>query len=243
MTDNIYIVIPCFNEAVRFQPDQASILIDAGISLVMVDDGSTDKTWEVLSALQNAHPGAVQCLSMAGNVGKAEAVRQGLEFAVQKGATIVGYLDADFATPATEMQKMVDVIEQDKAIQVLLGSRWLHLGANIQRKMMRHYAGRIFATFASLVLDLKVYDTQCGAKLFRVSENFTASIDAPFISRWAFDVELIGRLRQGLPVTAFREEPLQEWIDVQGSKLTLLEMIQATLYLAVIWRALRSRQS
>jgi len=66
------------------------------------------------------------------------------------------------------------------------------------------------------------------------------ALQAPFVSPWAFDVELIGRLRQQLPESAFLEVPLNRWIDVVGSKISLIDMIQATLSLFVIRRALKA---
>jgi dolichyl-phosphate beta-glucosyltransferase len=78
---------------------------------------------------------------------------------------------------------------------------------------------------ASLVLRLTVYDTQCGAKFFRATPTLAAAIADPFLSRWIFDVELLGRLLTGsastppLQVNQVVEEPLLSWRDVPGSKL------------------------
>ena len=116
----------------------------------------------------------------------------------------------------------------------MLGARWLHLGAEIERSALRHYGGRLFATLASLLLDLKVYDTQCGAKLFRVSEPLSQALEQSFSSTWAFDVELIGRLRRDFDQVQFMEVPLKRWTDVAGSKITFVEMIHATHSLLAI---------
>ena len=88
------------------------------------------------------------------------------------------------------------------------------------------------------MLRLAVYDTQCGAKLFRVAPAFRAALAAPFRSRWAFDVELLARMdlasrsAGGPPVGDLLVElPLQEWLHVGGSKLKPTAMVQATLEL------------
>jgi dolichyl-phosphate beta-glucosyltransferase len=78
---------------------------------------------------------------------------------------------------------------------------------------------------ASAVLRLSVYDTQCGAKLFRATPALEAAVAEPFLSRWIFDVELLGRLMTGaagapaLTEEQVVEEPLLSWRDVPGSKL------------------------
>ena len=117
------------------------------------------------------------------------------------------------------------------------------LGRTIERRAARHYLGRVFATFASLALRLRVYDTQCGAKLFRVTPGVVDALSRPFRSSWVFDVELIGRLLRTsaapLPETAFEEVPLLEWHDVSGSKLGALEMARAAADLAVVAAELR----
>lgn len=214
------------------------LLEHSDIGLLLVNDGSADNTAEVLDKIAAEHPERIRVLHLEENVGKAEAVRAGLMMLNEQGAMITGFLDADFATPAEEMLRMVALFQQHENVDVLLGSRWLHLGADIERKALRHYGGRLFATLASQALQMKVYDTQCGAKLFRGGEALRRTLQTSFASSWAFDVELIGRLRKQLPESAFLEVPLNRWVDVHGSKITLLDMVSATLSLFAIRRAL-----
>lgn len=244
----VVIVVPCFNEAERFNVEQAeTLLTQPDIQLVLVDDGSTDGTWALLQRFAENQNDSVEpegtekvlTLRLPDNRGKAEAVRQGMVLALEQNADITGYLDADFATPATEMLRLVNIAMGSDTTKVLLGARWLHLGANIERSLWRHYAGRVFATLASMVLDLKVYDTQCGAKVFRASAELEQCLKDEFISKWAFDVELIGRLRYFYEVSDFIEVPLGNWVDVAGSKLSFAEMLQATLALWQIYRELK----
>jgi dolichyl-phosphate beta-glucosyltransferase len=238
--------VPCFNEAARLDSASFKLLADMpNLHLLLVDDGSTDGTGDRLLTLQQDSPLAISVQPLANNLGKAEAVRRGMLQAMASGADIVGYLDADFATPASEMLTLVAKIESDDNIAALLGSRWLHLGADIKRSAFRHYAGRVFATLAANMLALPVYDTQCGAKLFRVSRLLKAALEMPFASNWAFDVELIGRLRygfgahKGLPLAAFYEQPLATWSDVDGSKLRPLQIVRTLFEMLIIRRRIQ----
>lgn len=235
------VVIPCYNEAGRFDTAQVDELIEADLGVILVDDGSTDRTPKIIEEVCARHKGKVESLHMIRNVGKAEAVRRGMNHAHALGAEVTGYLDGDFATPASEMVRLVELLESDSSIKVLLGSRWLHLGSRIKRSNLRHYCGRVFATFASMTLKMPVYDTQCGAKLFRITETLLRAIDDPFDSTWAFDVELLARLEDGMggapyDMDDFVEVPLEVWSDVPGSKINLVGMIRATLELFPIWR-------
>jgi hypothetical protein len=139
---------------------------------------------------------------------------------------------------------------------VAIGARVGMLGYNIERSAVRHYLGRVFATAASVILQARIYDTQCGAKLFRANAALSEALAVPFLSRWAFDVELLGRLLigtpdvPGLPLDAIVEVPLPVWHDVQGSKLrlggmtrTLADLARVANDLSARRRAMRKREN
>lgn len=234
----IAIVIPCYNEASRLDLEMVSRLFqDPRVRVILVDDGSTDETRSLIDAYTAAQP-AAEALVLERNGGKAEAVRRGMLRAIDGGAEILGYLDADMATPPQEMLRLLRNLEdQDKL--VVLGARVRLLGHAILRTGFRHYLGRLFATVASLALGLPVYDTQCGAKIFRNVPALRRSIEQPFGSRWAFDVELLARLTEDpverLTEKDFLEVPLWTWTDRAGSKLTFSAMVKAALDLVGIY--------
>lgn len=115
----------------------------------------------------------------------------------------------------------------------MIGARVKLLSCHIERNAVRHYLGRVFATFASMTLELPIYDTQCGAKLFRMTPMLDPVLEKPFLSRWIFDVELIARMVQAQPRSGKRvqdclyEFPLQCWRDVPGSKLKSGDFLRA----------------
>jgi len=242
------LVVPCYNEEQRLDgPEFLSLLDGDDIDLLFVDDGSNDRTLACLQALAAQQVDRVFVHALTRNRGKAEAVREGMRWAMARHAAFVGYIDADLATPVSEILRLVRVMHDSDA-DAILGSRIALLGSHIERKMARHYLGRVFATAASLMLRNDIYDTQCGAKVFRSTPALRAALDEPFLSRWAFDVELLGRLLTGTahvpPIagSAIREEPLLVWHDVPGSKLPPTQMARTVTDLLRIERDLARRR-
>lgn len=242
------VVVPCHNEADRLDLSLLAELARAVDALVLVDDGSTDRTAEVLHDFAAASDVTCHVLQIERNAGKAEAVRAGLRRAIELDASVVGYLDADMATPPSELPRLLAAL--DDAHDVVLGSRVRMLGHDIERKTTRHYLGRVYATFASTALGLDVYDTQCGAKVFRVGPALGSALGQPFDDRWAFDVELLARLVSPIdpavppiPRDRFVEVPLAHWSDVDGSALSFGAGLRATASLVGTARRLRQRRS
>lgn len=231
------VVVPCYNEAARLRPDLVRDLAAAcDAHVLLVDDGSTDGTAALLAELAAGDP-RVSVHTMPRNSGKAEAVRHGLLAAMADGARLVAFADADFATPPAEVARLVRRC-RDEQRPVVIGSRVDLLGHRIHRNELRHYTGRLFATITSIVLGFDVYDTQCGAKVFAVSPTLERALATPFLGRWSFDVELLGRLAVN-GTDGFLEVPLQEWHEVGGSKLGLGGSMRATFELLLVRRALR----
>lgn len=241
-------VVPCFDEAARIDVSAFLALLDesAPASLIFVDDGSRDQTLPVLRTIAELRPTQAEVIALPTNQGKAEAVRQGLLSALASGAEMAGYIDADLATPPKELCRLA-ALARTGAYDILMGSRVQLLGHAIERRHGRHYLGRVFATCASLSLGLPVYDTQCGAKLFRHTPALAWALATPFTSRWVFDVELLARLvRPGPGVAAIameriREEPLLSWTDIPGSKLRPAAVLRSGLDLLRLGLKLRRR--
>lgn len=244
----VVLVIPCFNEEHRLDRDEVLRLAQhEGVSLLLVDDGSRDRTRAVLDELAARAPSSISVLALAKNSGKSEAVRTGLCAAAATGAPWVGFADADLATPVDEIVRLAGIAQAGKA-DVVLGSRVAMAGTHIERKAVRHYLGRVFSTAAALTLEARFYDTQCGAKFFRNTALLRGALEERFHSRWIFDVELLARLLggvgdlDGLPVEAFKEVPLQKWTDVPGSRLRAKDLVKVGSELFVIWQGARERR-
>lgn len=236
--DRMALVIPAWNEARRLD-DAAFLAFVASqevVDLHFVDDGSHDETPVRLAALASAAPGRITVQRLDPNRGKAEAVRAGLVAALAGGYSLVGYLDADLAAPLDTALLLRDELVRHPEVAMVLGSRVKLLGWRIRRSERRHYLGRLFATCASITLALPVYDTQCGAKAMRGGAALGTVLQAPFLSRWLFDVELIARMRDALGEASLRELPLPRWEDPGGSSVGFSDFLRAPLELFRIWR-------
>lgn len=250
MMSHVTFVVPCFNEAARLPVAELKqyAQTDSQHRFLFVDDGSTDATWETLESLAESNSESFTLLRLPHNMGKAEAVRQGILKAVEDSPDYVGYWDADLATPLAAIPEFCRLLRERADIDMVIGSRVRLLGRDIDRRPMRHYLGRCFATAASCVLKLPVYDTQCGAKLFRVRPELVAMFQQPFATSWIFDVELLARYLQCLSPTDRRhvrtricELPLVRWSDVDGSKLRARHYLRAVIDLMTVSWQYRAR--
>lgn len=232
---HVLIVVPCYNEALRLQVDAFTLLPNFGhrIQFLFVNDGSKDDTLAVIQGMSRQESDRFLVLDLPQNSGKAEAVRQGFLEGFKWKPDHIGFWDADLATPLEEIPNFIELLEKNPTVDMVFGSRVKLLGRTIERHAYRHYFGRIFATAVSGVLELPIYDSQCGAKLFRNSEVLRSLFEKPFMSRWVFDVELLARylVRMRLagrdPRAGVYELPLSQWQDVKGSKVQLKDGIRA----------------
>ena len=247
------VVVPCYNEARRLNRGafERYAAGHAHLMFLFVNDGSSDGTAELLADMATRHPDRFAVLELGHNEGKGEAVRRGVLAALERSPALVGYWDADLATPLNDIGTFEQILGNHARCLMVLGSRVNLLGRNVRRHLLRHYVGRLFATGAAALLRLGVYDTQCGAKLFRASTIVRNCFEHPFLSRWVFDVEILARLRAGWNCATqgtFRgtiiEHPLMVWTDVRGSKIrpadfpgVTIDLVRMTLrYARVIAR-------
>ena len=174
-------------------------------------------------------------------------MRLGVLRACGQGVAYVGFWDADLATPLGAVLDFRRLLVERPELETVIGARVKLLGRNIERNARRHYVGRLAATAIALTLGLAVYDTQCGAKLFRATRELRESFEEPFVSRWLFDVEILARRiraadgRSADLTRTIYEYPLLEWVDVEGSKVRARDYLRAALDLVRIRRRYMSR--
>jgi len=230
--DSLSIVIPAYNEERRLPQTLRQVLdwLARGsfsfCELIVVDDGSRDKTPDVVEECAKAN-GCVRLERYPGNRGKGYAVRHGMLKA--KGDWIL-YSDADLSAPIEEVEKLCAAArEQDAAVAI--GSRALDRAlVEVHQPAMRELSGRFFNLVMRVVTGLPFRDTQCGFKLYRADaaqQIFSRQKQEGF----SFDVEDL-LIAQKLGVRAV-EVPVR-WANVEGTKVRLSQGMMSFLDLVRI---------
>jgi len=243
---SVVFVVPCFNEAERWNDNYwATMVKETDATYLFVDDGSSDDTWEIVSAFTSRN--RALSIYLPRNMGKAEAVRQGWQEILRthdsRRISALGFMDADGAFAVKDVARLLDLVNTpptDPSPEAWWSSRVALAGRNIQRNMWRHYVGRVVATYLSWGEPSIPYDTQSGLKLFECSTDFISVIRNPFVTRWLFEMEILIRFRQlvGRPMRVW-EMPLLSWFDVAGSKVTRRESTRVARELLLLKRTQR----
>ena len=239
----IAIVIPCYNEEHRLPTGEIATFLarHPDVFVWLIDAGSSDKTGDVIDNLAQKGPTQVSTIHLEHNVGKAEAVRQGMIGILPLcDAAWFGYWDADLAAPLEEIDHLLSCAEEQT--RLLMCSRAKRLGARAERRIWRRVLGKIMAGLISLMLKFPFYDTQCGAKLIH-HEAARDIFSDKFLSRWLFDVEIIARTIEKYPNDSIRsrilEVPVHHWKEIPGSKLMFKHMLISLVDLVRIYFKLR----
>jgi len=216
---SISIVIPAYNEERRLPAtlDKVLAYLDAkdypSSEVIVVDDGSSDGTAQVIGRYQSADP-RVRLVSNPGNRGKGYSVRHGMMEAEGEWRL---FSDADLSAPIEELDKLLAAAKEQGAA-VVIGSRALDRSLiNIHQSFFREVAGRIFNLSMRLLTGLPFHDTQCGFKLFEgraAHEIFRRQR----IDRFGFDAEALFIAR----ILGFRivEFPVR-WSHTEGTKVRM----------------------
>jgi len=233
---HLSVIVPAFNEAERITPTLRAISAwltaqSYPSEILVVDDGSTDATCAVVRALISELP-AISLIESTPNRGKGFAVRVGMLAA--RGAVRL-YMDADNATPISELPKLARELERGSDIAI--GSRRAQGGAQvIEQPWYRRAWSRVANHVVQAVLLDGIADTQCGFKLFtRTATEAIFSRTKTF--GWGFDLEVLVLARKlGFSIV----ERGVEWSDDRRSRIhPLRDAIRITGELLQVRRALR----
>ena len=215
---SLVLLVPAYNEEERIGPvlrryaEFFRARYSGRFEIVVVLNGCRDNTMGVVEAAAAAFP-EIRALEFANPIGKGGALIEGLKLAPT--ADIIGYVDADGATPP---EAFLDLVRQCRVVDCAIGSRWLP-ESEIQQvqSLKRRIFSRLFHMYVELLFGMRIKDTQCGAKAMR-REAVEAVHSRLCIADVAFDINLLYSIkRAGFTI---REVPTV-WRDQIGSKINL----------------------
>ena len=233
---SVLLLIPAYNEEGRIGPvlrDYAGYFqqqYKGKFQLVVVLNGCRDNTLGVVQQVAADFP-SVSWLEFKDPIGKGGALIEGLKLAPM--ADLIGYVDADGATPP---YAFLDLIKHIEGFDCVIGSRWLP-GAVLhqQQSGKRQFASRVFHIIVQILFWMNIRDTQCGAKVIR-REAIEKIHSKLRIADMAFDINLLYSLKKaGFKIL----ELPTEWTDKVGSKVVLgntsLVMLLSALRIRLVY--------
>ena len=232
MTPNLSIIIPAYNEEERI-PKTLNSYLDylkgkINFEILVIINGCTDNTLEVVKKIAQKNK-EIKYVDIGKVASKGIAVTEGFKLA---DSELIGFVDADLATPPNAFYDLVKNIWDYDAV---IASRWMkNSKINKSQPLTRIIAGRSFNILVNLLFNLKLKDTQCGAKLFKKTalKDILADIGK---TRWAFDVDVLYLLKRKNYKT--KEIPT-EWSEPGGSHVkikTVIEMFLSIVRLRLIY--------
>jgi glycosyltransferase involved in cell wall biosynthesis len=241
------VIIPAYNEEKRLSRTLASIrdyfaVTGAGaggfqlgeIEIIVVDDGSTDDTANVVESLAREMPG-LRLVRIHGNRGKGFSVKHGM---LEARGRITLFTDADLSSPIEESRKLFNAL--DAGNDVAIGSRALDRSLiAVRQSRFREIAGIIFNGFVRVFTGLPFHDTQCGFKAF-VRERTRTVFEQQRIERFGFDPEILFIARRhGLRSV---EVPVR-WAHDEGTKVHVFRdsLLMFSDLVVIRWNALAGR--
>jgi len=227
------LVIPAYNEEMRLGATLREYLghFDRDTEIVVVLNGCHDRTGDIAASFLDSNPN-LRIIDERGVKGKGGAVTMGFKRA---RGDIVAYVDADGATSAAEIERLMNQIGDADGV---IGSRWIDRGVIIRRQgPFRRLASRVFNAVVRIFFRLPYRDTQCGAKAFK-REALDAIDDELGTTNLAFDVDLLYLMhKRGFEL---KEVPTA-WEDKDGSKISMKRAAPRMLGAVIRMRIKHSR--
>lgn len=184
------ILMPAYNESQHIYDNvlqTCATCNNEDVEVVVIDDGSQDKTFEEASAATHID-GRIRVLKLEKNGGKGAALAKGFDLAQGK---FVAFLDADLEIQPDYVVKMLAALESSGK-DVIVGRKvYLHARVPLLRRVM----SRVYRRYVQLLFNLQLRDTQTGIKVFRRQVLETCMPELT-VKGFAFDVELLALAQQ-----------------------------------------------
>lgn len=184
------VVMPTYCERENVAEIIPAILVNEGIDVLVVDDGSPDGTADTVRALAAVHRGRVHLIEREGKLGLGTAYLTGFRWALARDYTHIVEMDADYSHhPAT----LPRLLQASRYADLVIGSRYIPGGRTVNWPVLRKLISRGGSLYARSVLNLPVRDLTGGFKCFRRYVLESIDLDSVKSTGYAFQIELTYR--------------------------------------------------
>ena len=228
------IIIPTYNELAN-----APILIERifkhipNSHILIIDDGSPDKTGEKIKELQSKYPATLFLLERARKSGLGSAYRTGFAWGLERGYEELIEMDADLSHRVRDLKKMIDAKELKPNTDLVIGSRWMPGGRTENWSKSRELLSRAANLYVRAMLGMGVKDSTAGFRIYSSSILKKLNLEAIKSEGYSFQIEMTRAVHKlggkiiEVPIT-FRERE-------NGVSKMSKNIVREAMLLVTIW--------
>lgn len=220
----VFVIVPLFNEE-RHIASVISGILKENLSLVIVDDGSSDKSLNIVRKIAEHNGNKLSVLEHEVNLGKGAAMKTGADFALSKGADWLIFMDSDGQHSASDLQHFLKVIKEGK-YEVIFGSRNLSYGV----PLVRYLGNKVASVFVAVLFGVYVSDSICGFRAMSVRAYKKLRWES---TGYGVETEMIARV--GKKKIGFSEVPVETIYHDSVKGVTILDAL-AVFVQVIKWK-------
>jgi dolichol-phosphate mannosyltransferase len=230
---NRLIIVPTYNELVN-----APLLVRRIFkylpesNILVVDDGSPDKTADAIRELQQEFP-TLHLLERKTKLGLGSAYRLGFTWGLERGYEELIEMDADLSHRVRDLKKMIDAKELQPDVDLVIGSRWIPGGKTENWSRGRELLSRAANLYVRAMLGLGVRDSTAGFRIYSSSMLKRLNMESIKSEGYSFQIEMTRAVHEldgkiiEVPIT-FRER--ENGVSKMSKKIVGEAMILVSLW-------------
>ena len=184
------VVIPTYNEAESIEALLNSIFDTVyGCEVLVIDDGSPDKTAEICKKLREKHQ-HLHLMERSEKTGLGSAYRDGFSWALDREFDEIIEMDADGSHQVADLMRMIDAVSRDPQAGLVIGSRWIKGGATQNWSKVREILSRVANRYVRMALGMGVHDSTSGFRIYSAATLRRINIDHIRSEGYSFQIEM-----------------------------------------------------
>jgi dolichol-phosphate mannosyltransferase len=227
------VVIPTYNEAESIEALLEAIFDTVyGCEVLVVDDGSPDKTAEICKRLKEKHQ-HLHIMERTEKGGLGSAYRAGFAWALDREFEEIIEMDADGSHQVSDLMRMIDAKAQDPQVGLVIGSRWIKGGATQNWSKAREILSRVANRYVRIALGMGVHDSTSGFRIYSAATLRRINIDQIRSEGYSFQIEMTRAAKKTgakileVPIT-FKER--ENGVSKMSKKI-----VREAMFLVTVW--------